>query len=293
MHFRLISVVGYMILCAGTSACAEKKDVDVFFNSTDMQNMEEMIKKNPDILNAKDANGNTRLILSCISRDIKVMSYLLKRGAEVSIQNRIGDTALDHLLDSPEIADLIFNLSGNIDRKADWLLQVMHRASYRQKAAFVEILRRHGVKIDFESAVHLGLASEVEEFIKKAPQLANSSEVQPLHFAALHGHLEVLKVLLKYRANVNAPAVWCGTSNVTPIVAAVIGKGCLRCVNELLNTKADPSIKFTVPRLANDSTLLELLSKRIGEHKEMINLLKGQREVQKLSLDQNEGKIED
>src|SRR5688572_7609569 len=79
-------------------------------------------------------------------------------------------------------------------------------ALYRNQKA-IDFLLEHGAVVDIFAYAYLGKPADAEVLLKRNPELARattSNGMTALHYAALAGHLDVIEVLLRYHANVNA-----------------------------------------------------------------------------------------
>ena len=120
---------------------------------------------------------------------------------------------------------------------------------------------------DIFTAAEKGDQNKVEAILLRDPTLANAHQPNggrtPLHFAASRGHLEVAKLLIAYRADVNATT----NHGATPLHWATTN-GHKNVIEVLLANKADinqrDSNGRTAMRLARDNNqpdMVEFLRK--------------------------------
>jgi ankyrin repeat protein len=79
-------------------------------------------------------------------------------------------------------------------------------ALYRNQEA-VEFLLEHGAEVDIFACAYLGKATDAKNLLKQSPDMARAAArngMTALHYAARAGHFDVVDVLLRYHADVNA-----------------------------------------------------------------------------------------
>jgi ankyrin repeat protein len=79
-------------------------------------------------------------------------------------------------------------------------------ALFRNRQA-IDFLLRQGAVVDIFACACLGKAADAENLLKRNPQLARATTPDgrtALHYAAMAGHVDVVEVLLRYHADVNA-----------------------------------------------------------------------------------------
>jgi ankyrin repeat protein len=79
-------------------------------------------------------------------------------------------------------------------------------ALYRNQQA-IDFLLAHGTVVDIFACAYLGKATDADILLKRNPDLARATTpngMTALHYAAQAGHLDVVDILLRYHADVNA-----------------------------------------------------------------------------------------
>jgi ankyrin repeat protein len=79
-------------------------------------------------------------------------------------------------------------------------------ALYRNRQA-IDFLLAHGAVVDIFACAYLGKAADADSLLKQNPDLARATTrngMTALHFAAMAGRAEVVDILLRYHADVNA-----------------------------------------------------------------------------------------
>jgi ankyrin repeat protein len=94
-------------------------------------------------------------------------------------------------------------------------------ALYRNRQA-IDFLLAHGAVVDIFACAYLGKAADADSLLKQNPDLARAttpSGMTALHFAAQAGHVDVVHILLRYHADVNA----CDNRGTTALLEACHG----------------------------------------------------------------------
>jgi ankyrin repeat protein len=79
-------------------------------------------------------------------------------------------------------------------------------ALYRNRQA-IDFLLEHGAVVDIFACAYLGKATDADMLLKGNPELSRATTrngMTALHYAAQAGHLDVVAILLRYHADVNA-----------------------------------------------------------------------------------------
>jgi ankyrin repeat protein/beta-lactamase regulating signal transducer with metallopeptidase domain len=94
-------------------------------------------------------------------------------------------------------------------------------ALYRNRQA-IDLLLAHGAVVDIFACGYLGRAADADNLLKRDPALVRATTqngMTALHYAAMAGHADVVEVLIRYGADVNAR----DSSGKTPLMEASHG----------------------------------------------------------------------
>lgn len=161
----------------------------------DAQAIEAVARRQPGLLQASDALGNTALHWSVITRQLGLLKRFVELGAPVDAQRADGQTPV--LLAANGAADY-------------W-----HRAprgrshpSLRNTAVLVGSLLALGASYTLSVAIAVGDQERVEQLLGEDAGLArrlDSARISPLSYAARAGHLHLVRLLLAHGADPNLP----------------------------------------------------------------------------------------
>jgi len=114
---------------------SEKINWDVFYKAIQQENWGEIeeLLKNPDFIIAKDLFGCTALHYVCAHGNFDLVKYLIKKGAEVNVQNNQGETPLHLAIDydteqSTSIAKYLLDHGALIEVKDKWNWTPLYKA---------------------------------------------------------------------------------------------------------------------------------------------------------------------
>jgi len=137
------------------------------------------------VLNSKNGDGFTSLLLATSQNNIPIISILLDNGVDINIQDDDGDTPLQSALlyKHYDSADFLYSKGAIIDNRAN----------------------NDGVTL-----LHVSVIAEFPDFVQKC--INNDLDVNysqkdgytPLHFAAMIGNTSIVKILLDKGANVHS-----------------------------------------------------------------------------------------
>lgn len=144
-----------------------------------------LLNEDPALLNERDSRfGATSLHWAALRGHQAIVALLIERGADVSVKNNDGETAL-------QVAERA---------KRDDVVRLLRSAAPAGAGSFAA---SGGI---FE-AVKLGDVEAVRRLLEESPTLVNRGDTgfgaTPLHWAALRGHEDVARLLLDKGADVN------------------------------------------------------------------------------------------
>lgn len=159
-----------------------------------------LIDKDVNINQQELSTGNTALHISVTMNDFSIVQLLIKHGANSSIKNNQGHSAISCavIANRPHIVSFLLgngaSLKNTYGPSNDNLLTI---ASFKGHLDIVEVLHREGIDINYQ----------------------DSGGFTALHSAVQEGHIDVVTYLLKNDANPNTSTLNAGTS---PLLSATI-----------------------------------------------------------------------
>ncbi|CAF0969280.1 unnamed protein product, partial [Didymodactylos carnosus] len=182
-------------------------------SSSDKDEVERLIQRGVDI-NTSNVDGLTALHQACIDNNQLMVEYLLSRGADINCQDNEGWTSLHAAASCGNIEIVRYLLShGAIvdicNNEGELAIDV---AEGDEIAQFLEEdMKRKG--IDEEAARHIEhrmMLKHAQDWLNRSPNFRPEQIIHQrtgataLHVASAKGYLDVLDILLKAGANINA-----------------------------------------------------------------------------------------
>ncbi len=241
----------------------------------DLTRVRALLDSNADV-NAKDASGNTALILASYDDQSDVVRALLSAHADVTPANQFGTTAL--MLEAQHgNVDLVRGLiaaKADVNAKMTNGANALLLASLNGHADVVRVLLTAGADVNAKAndgGTALLAASQNGHMDVVRSLLAAKADVNAatneggtaLMMASAKGHTDVARALIAAKANVNAKT----NSGVTALMLAS-QNGYADIVRALLAAKAD------IDAAMNDGTSALALASKTG-HQDVVQLLEG------------------
>jgi ankyrin repeat protein len=160
----------------------------------DPEEIDEVLKRQPDLISASDALGNNALHWSVITRQLWLINRFVDLGAPIDAQRADGQTPV------------LLALNGS-----DYWYRASRGKSHpslRNKYVIVGSLLALGASYTMSVAAGIGDQERVEELLHNDASLASrldSARVSPLSYAAREGHTHIVRLLLGCGANPNLP----------------------------------------------------------------------------------------
>jgi ankyrin repeat protein len=145
-----------------------------------------LIRDSPDLINARDQGGNTRLHTVAFLGHLVVARFLVENGADINAQNRSGWTPLNTAVNGGHkaLVELCLSHGANVQTPDSDGNTALHIAARRGFRSIVELLLTHGADINAKT----------------------KSGSTPLHLAAANGFKSVGELLISHGADVNSLA---------------------------------------------------------------------------------------
>jgi ankyrin repeat protein len=186
----------------------------------DMNKVRSLLEADSTLLESKDKDGYTPLMIACRTLQIEIANYLLYKGANV---NAIGDGGMTPLFCFPDDKETPFDLVQRlVDKGADvnaklWLNRnwtVLVNYVIKGNIKIVEFLIDHGADPNIhdiegtplQMAIHHKRNEDMAVFlVESGAKLQEFSFGNTdLHLAAIWGFADLVRALVKHGANVNA-----------------------------------------------------------------------------------------
>ena len=214
-----------------------------------------LLQEQPELIHAADERGNQPIHWAVMTRQLRLIDYLLERGADINavrpdglrpIQLTNGDYHYRGWRDLPSIA-------------------------LQKHEVLIGYLLARGADYDISIATKIGDLDRVHELLDGSPSLVNQVPAYsyytgvPLRNAAAAGHLELVKLLLERGANPNQPEP--GIAPHGGALHAAIGGKHFAVVKLLLEHGANPNADV------ESSGNCVSMAKFAGAPQEMIDLI--------------------
>jgi len=112
-------------------------------------NLEQALEEtSPQQINEFNATGDTLLMVAAGFENISVVKLLLSRGADVSIANDIGCTALWGPVYNMEIAQLLIDAGADVNAQNVSGGSILMYAAFMSRSEFLELLIAHGAHVN-------------------------------------------------------------------------------------------------------------------------------------------------
>ncbi|KAG8177431.1 hypothetical protein JTE90_026216 [Oedothorax gibbosus] len=160
-------------------------------------------------------DGQSLLHYAANGGQLEIAKYLIEQNIDVNISDDTTQAAALHIATQNGFSDMIHILLDN---------GAYYNATAMVNASALDIAKWHGHKKaaklletteKFFQAVKQNKVSETEKFLEEGAvvNVKNRDNVTPLHFASWKGYDDIVKILLKYKANPNVT----GKSGSTPL----------------------------------------------------------------------------
>ncbi len=202
------------------------QDIHKAAGKGDLAKVKEFLEKNPELLNAKDVQDSTPLLIAAYSGQKEVVGFLIKKGADLNSSNSYKYTALHYsiLRRHIEVAEMLIGAGADLNIPNVWGYTPLHTCAGRN------FLKEAGFLI--KNKIGVNTKNEIGE--------------TPLFAAVKSGHKEMILLLIKNGADVNA------RDNVGRTPVFVTAEGNSSGILELLvnqGAKIDITDKFGITPL--------------------------------------------
>ncbi|HEV8384185.1 MAG TPA: ankyrin repeat domain-containing protein [Candidatus Acidoferrales bacterium] len=169
----------------------------------DIAKVKALLEKNPSLINAEDDIGATPLARAVggLQPNEQLVKLLLEKGAKVEGSAKSGETPLQiaALRGKKEIVALLLAHGANVHAHSRYGSSVMDFAAFQNQKKVADLLLAKGAEMTISDASALGDIKKMEEILHREPGSVrefDSRGFTPLHWAALHGHRDAVRLLL-------------------------------------------------------------------------------------------------
>eukprot|EP01038_Epipyxis_sp_PR26KG_P010894 gene10894-14623_t len=198
------------------------------------------------------ADGNTPIINACHIANIRTLQLLISKGMNMNKTDNHGKTAIDWASThgQVEILKILIDAKGRLDEKLavnQLSLDLIHAIEHKDLVKAANLINNDGIDLNYADksrntplicASKFGYNTIVGKLIeKKGFVLVNAcdnNKTTAINWACQNGHLDVVKLLIKGRADINIA----DADGLTPLSWAST-KGYSDIVKLLLDSKAD------------------------------------------------------
>lgn len=197
-------------------------DLFAALEADDWVRVDGMLDTDPELVNARDGDGNTPLHLAIQQRHTEHVRRLLEAGADANAvaANEMSPLVLAMESVCPaELASILVQHGADPDAVDAEGFSVLERAAIGIDYEWIPALLAVGARIapDDESrnypllaAAFVGLSVNVQSLLEAGAVASQGPNVflQPIHPAAAWGHLKVVELLLEHGADPNKHGMW-------------------------------------------------------------------------------------
>jgi len=219
----MLALIGYL---PGNMVNAQKmmseKGLLLFsaIEAGNLSNVQVLVETDSMLMEIRDNDGNTPLRKACTRKKTAIAHYLIDKGANIKTKNNDGFTPLHGACSGPIVDETLIlhllNKGADINARTGWGITPMHLAVNTGDPKVLKLLIDHGARLDIydrggygtvlHMAINLGQNQDmVKLLIDNGATLHKYSYGNTeLHLAALKGYSDMVPLLVKHGADVNA-----------------------------------------------------------------------------------------
>ena len=189
----------------------------------DLNRVRALLEADPTLLESKDDLGLTPLMSACWggtsnNRQLTdaVANYLIDKGANINARNEGGATPLYFATKSFDLTRRLIDLKADVDVRAYVDYTPLHEAAFIGNLEVAKLLIDHGADVNFHGAIGTVLQKVIYNKAESGTEMAkllieSGARLQgfsygntELHLAVLRDYAEIIPLLVKHGADVNA-----------------------------------------------------------------------------------------
>lgn len=222
-----LATLSQSYLSAGTTPAGNpsKTNAASEYEPDEVRKIRALIRDSPDLVNAKDENGVTRLHSAVTVVDLTVARFLLENGADPNVADKSGQTPLylAAQFGYKSLVEILLSHGANVQITEDYGYTPLHIAARKGFRSIIDVLLAHGADLNSRNRygstpLHLAVANgfkSVAELLLSCHSDVNAktSEVRdaqqrtfsgtPLHIAVARDDQAIAELLLANKANPN------------------------------------------------------------------------------------------
>jgi len=186
----------------------------------DLNKVRSLLEVDSTLLESKDIDGNTPLIIACWGPpanipQAEVANYLIDKGANINARNTSGGSPLFFARKNYDLTQHLIAMGADVNVRAYGGLTPLHQTVYSGNLIVARLLIDHGADLNIRSiqgtALHklINMERPDEEMAKLL--IESGAKLQEfsfgnteLHLAAIKGCADLVPLLVKHGADVNA-----------------------------------------------------------------------------------------
>ena len=217
-HYIYITTILFICLSATIVRAGEIHDAAA---AGDLNKVRALIEADPTLLESKDNDGNTPLISACFAPPsfipkVAVANFLIDKGANVNAKNNWGGTPLYVAISDFNLMQRLIAKGAEVNVKAFVGITPLHQAASSGNLKVAKLLIDHGADLNARSTdgtvLHQIINQKSKSNVEMAKLLLESgTKLQEfsfgnteLHLAAMKGLADLVPLLVKHGADVNA-----------------------------------------------------------------------------------------
>jgi ankyrin repeat protein len=203
-------------------------NIIAFFAKASDKQIMELITNNPALIEEKDDSDCTALHYAARFGRLEATRWFLANKADVNTVAYNKFTPM-HVVTNGAVARILIKAGADLNRKDAWGKTPLQSASEMGYTNVCEAILESGFPLDLGSAIRLGKRDAAMKMLKEKPSLAKQvdedsdlwANTSPLGIAVLKGDKEMVGILLKAGAPVNAVTERPEVGYMTPLCNAV------------------------------------------------------------------------